>query len=160
VIHVSSIAGQTSPLTTPIYNTTRHAINGFVRSLAPLEAKLGTGVAAVAPGVVKTPLWTEHAEKMKAVGGGDAWVTPEEVAEVMVALVEKDETGSVAGDFDREKIAIRGGSILEVSKVKVRDVQAFNDPGPGDRPGNTVSSMSQLEEDVWSALDTKGWGIL
>jgi 3-hydroxybutyrate dehydrogenase len=115
VIHVSSIAGQASPLAAPIYNATKHAINGFVRSLAPLEAKLGIEVAAVAPGVVKTPLWTEHAEKMKAVGGGDAWVPPEEVAEVMVALVEKHETGSVAGDLDQGgKIAIRGGSILEV----------------------------------------------
>lgn len=149
MVHVSSIAGQTSPLAAPIYNTTKHAINGFVRSLAPLEAKLGIEVAAVAPGVVKTPLWTEHAEKMKAVGGGDAWVTPEEVAEVMVALVEKHETESVAGDFDQGgKIAIRGGSILEVSKAKVRDVQAFNDPGPGDRPGNTVGNIDQLEEDV------------
>jgi 3-hydroxybutyrate dehydrogenase len=100
VVHVSSIAGQTSPLAAPIYNATKHAINGFVRSLAPLEAKLGIRVAAVAPEVVKTPLWIEHAEKMKAVGGGDAWVTPEEVAGVMVALVEKDEIGSVAGDLD------------------------------------------------------------
>jgi hypothetical protein len=40
---------------------------------------------------------------------------------------------------------------LEVSEIKVRNVQASNDPGTGDRPGNTVSNMSQLEEDVWSA---------
>jgi 3-hydroxybutyrate dehydrogenase len=161
VVHVSSIAGQTSPLPAPIYNATKHAINGFVRSLAPLEARLGIRVAAVAPGVVKTPLWTEHAEKMKAVGSKDAWVTPEEVAEVMVALVDKDEIGGVAGDLDKgEKIPIKGGSILEVSKGRVRDVQAFNDPGPGDRPGNTASNMGQLEEDVWNALETKGWGTL
>jgi 3-hydroxybutyrate dehydrogenase len=73
--------------------------------------------------VVKTPLWTEHAEKMKAVGSDDAWVTPEEVAEVMLALVEKGEIGNVAGDLDHGgKIAIRGGSILEASRGKVRDV--------------------------------------
>ena len=112
VIHVSSIAGQTSPLAAPICNATKHAINGFIRSLAPLEAKLGIRVAAVAPGVVKTPLWTEHAEKMKAVGGGDAWVTPEEMAEVMVALVEKHETGSVAGDFDRGEDCNQGREYL------------------------------------------------
>jgi 3-hydroxybutyrate dehydrogenase len=160
VIHISSIAGQKSPLAAPIYSATKHAINGFVRSLAPLEAKLGIRVAAVAPGVVKTPLWTECAEKMKAVGSGDAWVTPEEVAEVMLALVEKDEIGSVAGDLDQGKIAIRGGSILEASRGKVRDVQAFNDPDPEDTPGNTTSNMSQLKEDVWSVLNTKGWGML
>jgi 3-hydroxybutyrate dehydrogenase len=161
VIHVSSIAGQKSSLAAPIYSATKHAISGFVRSLAPLEAKLGIRVAAVAPGVVKTPLWTDHAEKMKVVGSGDAWVTPEEVAEVMLTLVEKDEIGSVTGDLDQGgKIAIRGGSILEVSRGRVRDVQAFNDPGPGDTPGNTTSNMGQLEEDVWSALNTKGWGML
>ena len=98
---------------------------------------------------------------MKAVGGGDAWVTLEEVVEVAVALAEKEETDSDAGDLDQGgKIAITGGSILEVSKVKVWDVQAFDDPGPGDRLVNTVSNMGQLEEDVWSVLDTKGWGML
>jgi NAD(P)-dependent dehydrogenase (short-subunit alcohol dehydrogenase family) len=45
VIEVSSIAGQTSPLAAPIYNATKHAINGSVRGLAPLEAKLGIRVA-------------------------------------------------------------------------------------------------------------------
>jgi len=161
VVHISSIAGQATPLPVPIYNATKHALNGFVRSLAPLEARLGIRVAAVAPGVVKTPLWTEHAEKMKALGSSDAWVTPEEVAQVMVALVDKDEMGSVVGDLEKgEKIPIRGGSILEVSKGKVRDVRAFNDPGPGGQPGNTVSNMDQLEEDVWNALGAKGWGML
>ena len=161
VVHISSIAGQTTPLAAPIYNATRHAINGFVRSLAPLEARLGIRVAAVAPGVVKTPLWTENAEKMKVVGSNDVWVTPEEVAAVMIALVDRDEIGSVPGDLDKgERIGIKGGSILEVSAGRVRDVHAFNDPGPGDRPGNTASNMGQLEDDVWTALGTTGWGTL
>jgi 3-hydroxybutyrate dehydrogenase len=161
VVHVSSIAGQTSPLAVPMYNATKHAINGFVRSLAALEARLGIRVAAVAPGVVKTPLWTGHEEKMKAVGTKDAWVTPEEVAEAMAALVDKDEIGSVTGEADTgQKIPISGGRILEVSKGRVRDVQAFNDPGPGDAPGNTVSNMGELEDDVWNALGSKGWGSL
>ena len=161
VVHVSSIAGQASPLPAPMYNATKHAINGFVRSLAPLEAGRGIRVAAVAPGVVKTPLWTENAEKMKVVGADDSWVTPEEVADVMIALIERDEVGSVSGDLNRGgEIPIRGGSILEVSTGSVRDVMAFNDPGPGNRPGNTVSNMRQLEDDVWTALGTTGWGRL
>jgi 3-hydroxybutyrate dehydrogenase len=108
-----------SLLATPMYNATKHAINNFIRSLAPREAKLGIGVAALASGVVKTPLWTEHAEMMKAVGGSDACVPPEEVTEVMVALVEKDETGSVAGDLDQgRKIAIRAGVSWKSVKSK------------------------------------------
>lgn len=162
IIHVSSIAGQTTPLAAPMYNASKHAINGFVRSLAPLEARLGIRVAAVAPGVVKTPLWTDHEEKLKAVGSGDGWVSAADVAAVMVALVERDEVGDVIAEnaAGGAKIVIRGGSILEVSKGRVRDVQAFDDPGPGDRVGNMTSNMWKLEEEVWSALDMKGWGAL
>ncbi len=145
-----------------MYNASKHAINGFVRSLAPLEARLGIRVAAVAPGVVKTPLWTDHEEKLKAVGSGDGWVSAADVAAVMVALVERDEVGDVIAEnaAGGAKIVIRGGSILEVSKGRVRDVQAFDDPGPGDRVGNMTSNMWKLEEEVWSALDMKGWGAL
>lgn len=116
----------------------------------------------MAPGVVKTPLWTDHEEKLKAVGSGDGWVSAADVAAVMVALVERDEVGDVIAEnaAGGAKIVIRGGSILEVSKGRVRDVQAFDDPGPGDRVGNMTSNMWKLEEEVWSALDMKGWGAL
>ncbi len=140
-----------------MYNASKHAINGFVRSLAPLEAQLGIRVAAVAPGVVKTPLWTDHAEKLKAVGKSDEWVTPEEVADVMRKLVDADKTAEELGG-NGEMIKIQGGSIVEVSCKRVRDVQAFNDPGPHGRAGNTASNMGALEDEVWSALATKGWG--
>ena len=84
-------------------------------------------------------------------------VTPEEVADVMVALVNKDSIPEELGGGG-EKIKISGGSILEVSLGRVRDVQAFNDPGPHGRAGNTASNMGALEDEVWSALSTEGWG--
>lgn len=71
VIHISSIAGQTAPFLNPIYNATKHGINGFVRSLALLEERKGIRVAAVAPGVIKTLLWTDHPEKMRMVTEAD-----------------------------------------------------------------------------------------
>lgn len=75
------MAGQAIIVANPIYNATKHAINGFVRSLAPLEERLGVRVMAVAPGVIKTPLWTDNPEKLKMIGKAVVWVTAEEVAE-------------------------------------------------------------------------------
>lgn len=156
IVHVSSIAAQVTPLNAPLYNASKHAINGLVRSLAALEQRVGVRVVAVAPGVVKTPLWTEDPGKLKAIDEGvDEWVTPEEVAAVMLALVERGEIASGEGE---EMIEIKGGSILEVSKGRVRDVKAFDDPGPVGRPGNTAGAMGKLEDEVWETLGREGWG--
>jgi len=128
-----------------------------------LERKVGIRVVAVAPGVIKTPLWTDHPEKLKAVDEKvDEWVAPEDVAEVMLALVADVQISQVIGKRDSEEAAIKihGGTILEVSKGRVRDVQPFNDPGPLGRPGNTVGGMAQFENEVWDLLGTKGWGTV
>jgi len=162
IIHVSSIAGQTTPLIAPIYNATKHAINGFVRSLAPLDKEFGIRVTAVAPGVIKTPLWTEAPEKFKLITENDEWVTPEFVAEQMVSLIEKEEievrTPSVAtpGTSSTRMAKIEGGFILEVGK-KLRQVEAFNDPGPS-REGNTVTGIGVAEREIFEKLRQRGWG--
>lgn len=89
----------------------------------------------------------------------DGWVTPEEVANVMLALVERDEISEVDGmPTDGGKtISIAGGSILEVSK-EVREVATYNDPGPGGRVGNTVTDAKKVEEDAFRQLAKKDWG--
>jgi NAD(P)-dependent dehydrogenase (short-subunit alcohol dehydrogenase family) len=69
VIIISSIAGQVSNLATPLYVAGKHAMNGFIRSLGHLDATTGIRVNGVAPGVIKTPLWTEHPEKNKFLDG-------------------------------------------------------------------------------------------
>ena len=176
VIHISSIAGQVTPLAAPIYNATKHGINGFVRSLAPLSARLGVRVTAVAPGVIKTPLWTDNPEKMRLVKDADAWVTPEYVADAMVALVEDEEievsaTGATSGGDGgnapsglstgdsrqgTRMVKVQGGMILEVAKGSRRVVEQFNDPGPSGE-GNTVSGMGIAEEEIFESLKS-GWG--
>lgn len=144
VIIVSSIAGQTSNLNTPIYVAAKHAMNGFVRSLGTLDAKLGIRVNGVAPGVIKTPLWTEHPEKLKFVDmAKDAWATPEEVAEAMVRLLEEPELG--------------GGTILEVGAKQTRLVEQFNDPGPSGA-GHTVSNIEESYREVFVWLAQDRWG--
>jgi 3-hydroxybutyrate dehydrogenase len=81
----------------------------------------------------------------------------------MLALVDKNEISTALGvqeDSGAEIIGIGGGTILEVSKGRVRNVQAFNDPGPVGRPSNTVGNMSKLDDELWENLGKTGWGLL
>lgn len=160
IVHISSIAGQMSTIAAPIYVATKHGISGFVRSMATLDARFGIRVTAVAPGVIKTPLWTDHPEKLKMVNDKhDTWVTPEEVAEVMLALVQQKEVSEIIGDKTGkgQMYPVEGGTILEVSKT-VRAVNAVNDPGPGGRMGNSVSDKQLVEDEVYGLLSAGGWG--
>lgn len=145
ITHISSIAAQAPVFPTPVYVATKHAISGFVRSLAPLEHPPSglpkIRVNAVAPGIVKTPMWTEHPEKLKMVDPKvDEWVTPEEVAEVMISLVEKEQYS--------------GGTILEVGRRQVRRVEPFNDPGPSGS-GNTASNIESESAEIWERLKNR-----
>ena len=141
-----------------------------MRSLAPLSQRLGVRVTAVAPGVIKTPLWTENPEKLRLIKEGDAWVTPEYVAETMVALVQDEEIevfgaggaiggGAQSGDSrgGTRRVRVQGGLIVEVAKGTRRLVEQFNDPGPSGE-GNTVSGMGIAEEEIFGALKS-GWGV-
>jgi len=160
IVHISSIAGQNPSTSAPIYVATKHAINGLVRSLAKLDEKFGIRVTAVAPGLIKTPLWLEHPEKLKMFDQQqDVWVTPEEVGEVMLALVQQEEVSEIIGDKESKGtlFPVEGGTILEVSKT-VRAVNPFNDPGPSNRAGNTVANADAVENEIFDLLSTAGWG--
>ncbi|KAL7275765.1 hypothetical protein RUND412_001272 [Rhizina undulata] len=138
VIHISSIAGQSPNLPFPIYAATKFGLSGFVRSMEKLEREIGIRVSAVAPGVIRTPLWTERPEKLKMIDEGvDEWVEPEEVAEAMLHLVESD--------------VMRGGTILEVGKGQTRVVTTYMDPGPSG-PGHTVAKNYLSEREVLAIL--------
>lgn len=146
VLVVSSIAGQNANLHTPIYVAAKHAMNGFVRSLGALEERVNIRVNAVAPGVIKTPLWTEHPEKLRFVSEGtDEWASPEEVAEAMLRCLVDEE--------------LLGGSILEVGKDQTRLVKALNDPGPSG-PGHTVSNLVSQYDEVYELLEGGKWGLV
>lgn len=95
VVHISSIAGQVPGFPFPLYIASKHALSGFIRSMQPLGDSLGIVVNGVAPGVIKTPLWTDHPEKLKMIDETvDEWVTPEEVAEQMLRCAEDEEIGA------------------------------------------------------------------
>jgi 3-hydroxybutyrate dehydrogenase len=138
--HVTSVAGQCPFFPTPVYVASKHAINGFVRSLAPLESPPSPlpkiRVNAVAPARILTPLWTDNPEKMRLVGKEPGWVTPETVAEVMLGLIEKEEWV--------------GGTIMEVGKT-VREVTALDDPGPS-AGGNDTKAEVGYQNETWESL--------
>jgi 3-hydroxybutyrate dehydrogenase len=147
VVHVSSIAGQTPFFPTPLYVASKHAMNGFVRSLGNLERPPAhipkIRVNCVAPARILTPLWTDHPEKMKMVGKSGNWTTPEAVAQVMLDLVEKEE--------------YVGGSIVEVGK-NVRVVSTFNDAGPQGH-GNALTSVEGYDRDTWESMEKQMGGM-
>lgn len=139
VLIISSIAAQITPLPTPIYSASKHAMSGFTRALAHLEPTLNIRVNAVAPGIVKTPIWTE--DKLKWFDENhDTWVTPARIAEVMLDLVQREENV--------------GGTVLEVGAERVRRVEGLNDPGPEGK-GHTVAKVGDAVANVYQMVDTK-----
>ena len=144
-MHISSIAGQTPGFPFPLYIASKHAISGFIRSLAPLDETIGIRVNGVAPGVIKTPLWTDNPEKLTLFDEEqDTWVLPEEVAEQMLRCCEDDE--------------VNGGYVMEVLKNNYRKVDWKMDPGPSGT-GATVSNRAALTEEVFSWLAEPEWGV-
>jgi 3-hydroxybutyrate dehydrogenase len=101
VVHISSVAEQEPFFPTPIYVASKHAINGFVRSMHRLENPPhlpNIRVNAVAPARILTPLWTDHPEKLRMVNKEKpGWISPEEVADVMLDLIQLEEY--VGGDY-------------------------------------------------------------
>jgi NAD(P)-dependent dehydrogenase (short-subunit alcohol dehydrogenase family) len=146
IIMTSSIAGQGFGIPFPLYFTSKHAISGFTRSLGGLEDPLGIRVNGVAPGVVKTPLWLEHPEKLKLFSEDtDTWITPEEVAEQMIRLMEDPE--------------LVGGTILEVASKTSRVVPAYMNPGPQGAGVSTSQAMKVYDETL-ELVQAPGWGTL
>ena len=170
IVHIASIAGEDAYLRNPLYVVSKHGVQALVRSMADLEGLHGIRVTGLMPGVVKTPLWMDHPEKLKIVKqegeGADVWVAPEEVAQVMLACVKDNEIpniieGSVSANVsvEKETIQIKGGSCLEVLAGTIRDVPLYNNVGPYalGRPGATSSDAGKIYEEVLGELKP-GWG--
>ncbi|KAE8450113.1 hypothetical protein EG329_006894 [Mollisiaceae sp. DMI_Dod_QoI] len=140
VVLISSIAAQAAVFPVPLYAASKAAISSFTRSLRPLEPAINIRVNAVAPGIVKTPLWTE--DKIAWTQENDEWVTAEEVANVMLQLVEEEQ--------------FSGGTVLEVGKGVVRRVELLNDPGPDmEAKGFRTSAVRQAVGDVFGLIENE-----
>ncbi|KAF4978415.1 hypothetical protein FDECE_18223 [Fusarium decemcellulare] len=164
IIFTASIASESASLHFPLYHAAKHGVFGFIKSLASLERHLGIRAAGVLPGMVKTPIWTEAPEKMKMLnlqeGAADPWITPEDVAKVMLVLVEKNDTSLIV-ELGATQHKIEGGTCLEILPGSVRDVPLFNNAGPLIDGGAKGASdqVANFEEDILKDLKKLGWGL-
>ncbi len=62
IVMISSVAGKTGNPLTPAYAASKHAIEGLSESLRRELMLFGIDVIVVAPGAVKTPIWSKAEE--------------------------------------------------------------------------------------------------
>lgn len=122
---------------TPLYNASKFAITGFVRSLAGLE-ELGIRVTAIAPALVQTPIWSHQPDKMAMLTSGQKWIARETVAEAMLELLTRED--------------YVGGTILEVSGCGTRVVKMIGDEGPTFEPGYMIGNLEGYKEEIYHKL--------
>lgn len=63
IVATGSLAGLTAMPDDPVYSATKHAVVGFVRSVAPVLAARGISINAVCPGIADTPMLADAARE-------------------------------------------------------------------------------------------------
>jgi len=91
IVVTASLAGLVPTSEDPIYTLTKHAVIGFVRSVAPQLEERGIRINAVAPGFVETPL----IDTARFADAGFPLLQPEAVAEAVLLAARDSETGQV-----------------------------------------------------------------
>ena len=92
IIVTASLAGLTAIPDDPIYGLTKHAVVGFVRSVAPQLQKRGIRIQSVCPGWANTGLLTPDF-KQELGGRGYRLLEPSKVAEGVWAAYQSAGTG-------------------------------------------------------------------
>ena len=89
----------------------------------------------------------------------DVWIMPEDIAQVMLDLVVKNEVSSQKDGLG-QAIVIAGGSCIEILAKDRRDVPLLNNVGPsgGVESGSTASDGGKLYQEVLASLKP-GWGV-
>jgi NAD(P)-dependent dehydrogenase (short-subunit alcohol dehydrogenase family) len=92
IVCTASLAGLTAVPEDPIYAATKHAVVGFVRSVAPALERRGISINAVCPGFVDTAMVDgELRERLE--GAGFPLLATEEVADAAWIALTSGETG-------------------------------------------------------------------
>jgi NAD(P)-dependent dehydrogenase (short-subunit alcohol dehydrogenase family) len=92
IVCTASLAGLTGLSDDPVYAATKHAVVGFVRSVAPTLAARGISINAVCPGIVDTPMLADAARSRLAAVGFPL-LAPSDVADAVWLALESGETG-------------------------------------------------------------------
>ena len=110
IVVTASLAGLTGVEGDPIYALTKHAVVGFVRSVAPQLSELGVRINAVCPGFADTPMVAgELRESLEA--AGFPLLRAEDVAEAVLSAARSESTGEawiVQPGRDPEPYRFRG----------------------------------------------------
>jgi NAD(P)-dependent dehydrogenase (short-subunit alcohol dehydrogenase family) len=89
IVVTASLAGLTPMPIDPVYSLSKHAVIGFVRSVAPQLEPIR--INAVCPGIVDTPMIDAQREAIAA--AGFPLLAPDEVAEAVWRAATSDGTG-------------------------------------------------------------------
>jgi len=92
LVVTASLAGLTAISDDPIYGLTKHAVVGFVRSVAGQLSERGIRIQAICPGWADTPL-TTNGFRQELQERGFRLLSPEAVAEGVWAAYESEGTG-------------------------------------------------------------------
>jgi NAD(P)-dependent dehydrogenase (short-subunit alcohol dehydrogenase family) len=92
IVVTASLAGLTAIPEDPIYGLTKHAVVGFVRSVAPQLAERGIRIQAVCPGWADTAL-TANGFKQDLIERGFRLLQPSDVADGVWAAYRSQGTG-------------------------------------------------------------------
>lgn len=92
IVATASLAGLMPMPADPIYTLTKHAVVGYVRSVAPQLAGRDIRINVVCPGFVDTPIVSEELREWID-GEGIPLMQPEQVAEAVLVAARSGETG-------------------------------------------------------------------
>ncbi len=88
----SSLAGLIPFPPDPVYDLTKHAVVGFIRSAAPTLAPLGITANTVNPGMTDTNILSPDAKQFFAAADFPL-MAPEDIAEAVLTIVTTGRTG-------------------------------------------------------------------
>jgi NAD(P)-dependent dehydrogenase (short-subunit alcohol dehydrogenase family) len=92
IVATASLAGLMGISVDPVYAATKHAVVGFVRSVAPTLAERGISINAICPGMVDTPMLSDEMRAGLAAARFPL-LSPADVADAAWVALTSGETG-------------------------------------------------------------------